>query len=585
MNKIVEHIIEWFPNITETKYWGGILFGALISYVVTWLDKHFCSGAFEWKIAKRLVVIDICMALCILFLWMNLWWLFILIVPWMYFGGRMIFFKREYIRMKKSLKESNQDLIRYRYFMKLEKRKLCSWEVRKYLLPIMNVLFEIGAMKHLDKDLAQLEGQYGTCYEWKRLRSYLCSNRHEFQMMLDLLRPYEDDNRLSDDERDRTILNIYHAYRMLDNEEGVETYILKIEDMVFVRKKYRIEALDDLLYYYETTNNEDGVNKILDISNHIKTRSFSAYLEYIDLQYMHNKRIGNVESNKQLLDDMAKKHSEMHENDGQRLRFGLRLMKLYFENNYLWKEYGIELFRHADAYLSFSQDIAFEYMEAVMLMLRNAQAFYNISLHEEMLKRLFSTMYKYISNYMPEYDKRITSLPDDFVYRKKEMLMRKVTFAQLECNIKHDEPAYMKEMCRLENQIIRLCHDNGEEREALHFLVVQTDDILAYYDSIQIAVDSGIADKAIMTAQKDKPVFMDTVKHNMETIDNTLRQNDYNRSLAYYIFYQSYFNFKVGNIENARYALHKFEDTNVSINNFTIAIQKLYEQVKTGVAY
>lgn len=76
---------------------------------------------------------------------------------------------------------------------------------------------------------------------------------------------------------------------------------------------------------------------------------------------------------------------------------------------------------------------------------------------------------------------------------------------------------------------------------------------------------------------------MEQVKQNMEIIDNVLRDNGYNRSLAYYIFYQSYFNYKVGNIENARYALHKFEDTNVSIQNFTISIQKLYQQVKDGI--
>lgn len=66
-----------------------------------------------------------------------------------------------------------------------------------------------------------------------------------------------------------------------------------------------------------------------------------------------------------------------------------------------------------------------------------------------------------------------------------------------------NEPAYLKEVCRLENQIIELCYDNGEEREALHFIVVLTDEILAYYDTIQ----------------KD--------------IDNVLRDNHYNRSLAY----------------------------------------------------
>lgn len=161
--------------------------------------------------------------------------------------------------------------------------------------------------------------------------------------------------------------------------------------------------------------------------------------------------------------------------------------------------------------------------------------------------------------------------------------MHKVTYARLVGNLTKNEPAYLKEVCRLENQIIELCYDNGEEREALHFIVVLTDEILAYYDTIQKDIDNAIRDTDIVQAVEERSFFMEQVKHNMETIDNILRDNHYNRSLAYYIFYQSYFNFKIGNIENARYALRKFEDTNVSINNFTIAIQDLYQQVKENI--
>lgn len=77
--------------------------------------------------------------------------------------------------------------------------------------------------------------------------------------------------------------------------------------------------------------------------------------------------------------------------------------------------------------------------------------------------------------------------------------------------------------------------------------------------------------------------IMEQIKENMEKIDVILRTNQYNRSMAYYIFYQSYFNYKLGNIDNAQYALHKFHNTNVSIKNFTIAIQNLYRQVTEGL--
>lgn len=583
MNNIIELIKDWYPEIVEVKYWGCLIIGALLSYFGCWLCKRFESGYYEWEIVKRLLVIDAVLLLCLFFVSAHRQWYFLLALPWEYFPARYIYFKEEYKRMSTSLKSKNQDLVRYEYLLKLEKQKLCSWEVRGYLLPAMNVLFEIGAMKHLDKQLCLLEGHYGASYEWKRLKSYLCSNRHEFSQMLELLKNYEGNKRLSREEQIRTVLNLYHAYRVLDNEEAVKTYISKLENIVFERKEYSIEALDDLLYHYEISHNEEGINKVLDISNHIQANDFSSYLEYVDLQYMHNKRIGDMEGNRRLLDKMARKQAEMSDDDEQCLRFGLRILKLYFENNYGWMEYSINLFRQAEAYLKCSQYIAFEYMEAVMLIMQNAQAMYNMSIPFDMVQFLFSTIRKYIDKYMPEYDKQITELPDDFVYRKKEMLMHKVTYAKLLGYLTKEEPAYLKELCRVEKQIIRLCKNNGEDREALHFYVVLTDEILAFYDGIQININRGVTDYDILQAASEESFYMELVKSNMECIDNVLRENDYNRSLAYYIFYQSYFNFKVGNIENARYALRKFEETNVSINNFTVVIQGLYQQVKEGV--
>ena len=583
MNSITSLVKEWYPNIQEEKYWGCIIIGVLLSLGGKWLVKRFDSEYYEWKITKCLLIIEAVLLLCLLFISAHWQWYFLLILPWGYFLIRYISFKEKYKRMVASLKTKNQDLLRYEYLLKLEKSNLCSWEVRRLLFPAMNVLFEIGAMEHLDKQLSLLKDSYGESYEWKRLKSYLCSNRQEFSQMLTLLKSYEDDKHLSRDEQNRTILNIFHAYRLVNNEEGVRTYILRLENMVFERKEYTIEALDDLLYHYEITHNEEGVSKILEISNHIQAKDFSLYLAYMDLKYMHHKRIGDVESNRRLLDEMTRKQVEMNKDNEQKLRFGLRLLKLLFENNYAWKEYSINLFRQAETYLQYSQDIAFEYMEAVMLILQNAQNIYNISLPVEQVTHLLCTIRNYIDKYMPEYDKQITALPNDFVYRKRGMLMHKVTYARLVGNLTKNEPAYLKEVCRLENQIIELCYDNGEEREALHFIVVLTDEILAYYDTIQKDIDNGIRDTDIVQAVEERSFFMEQVKHNMETIDNILRDNHYNRSLAYYIFYQSYFNFKIGNIENARYALRKFEDTNVSINNFTIAIQDLYQQVKENI--
>lgn len=114
------------------------------------------------------------------------------------------------------------------------------------------------------------------------------------------------------------------------------------------------------------THNEEGVSRILEILNNITVKDFSAYVEFVDVQYMHNKRIGNVEGNRRLLDEMSRKQAEMEQDNARVLRFGLRLMRYYFENNYSWFEYSLALFNQAESYLAHSDEIAFEYLEAVM---------------------------------------------------------------------------------------------------------------------------------------------------------------------------------------------------------------------------
>ena len=86
------------------------------------------------------------------------------------------------------------------------------------------------------------------------------------------------------------------------------------------------------------THNEEGVSRILEILNNITVKDFSAYVEFVDVQYMHNKRIGNVEGNRRLLDEMSREQAEMEQDNARVLRFGLRLLRYYFENNYSWCE-------------------------------------------------------------------------------------------------------------------------------------------------------------------------------------------------------------------------------------------------------
>lgn len=63
-----------------------------------------------------------------------------------------------------------------------------------------------------------------------------------------------------------------------------------------------------------------------------------------------------------------------------------------------------------------------------------------------------------------------------------------------------------------------------------------------------------------------------------------LKNHHYERTLAYNIFYAAYLNMKLDNLGMAREMLARFHATGVDIKHYTLAVQKLYEEVKKSVA-
>ena len=100
--------------------------------------------------------------------------------------------------------------------------------------------------------------------------------------------------------------------------------------------------------------------------------------------------------------------------------------------------------------------------------------------------------------------------------------------------------------------------------EKLHFMVVLTDDIIDYIKKTDLEAKSS---------------YLDDIRNYTEQIGYILKSYDYEPSLAYYIFYYAYFQKYLGNVDAARYALDKFRRTGIDIKNFSVAIQRLYEEV------
>lgn len=232
---------------------AGVLI-SLVAYKFEFLGKKawFGNSCSVWTLIM-------CIVAAIVLLAFKLFWLLpcILSIPIVVVGGRYCWLEHQRKKVLQYRGLLDYDKKRYDYYVWLSKCELFRWEVKKYLLPAMNILFEIGSIKKLDNEL-ELLSDYKDWYKWKRLKSYVHWNRHEYQKVIDMMAPYVDEGKLSGSELTRVTINIYGAYRILEDKEGIEVYVRKMENILFNQKIYMVELFDDLMCYYdEHGENED----------------------------------------------------------------------------------------------------------------------------------------------------------------------------------------------------------------------------------------------------------------------------------------------------------------------------------------
>ena len=550
---------------------------SLVAYKFEFLGKKawFGNSCSVWTLIM-------CIVAAIVLLVFKLFWLLpcILLIPIAVLGGRYCWL--EY-RKKKVLKYRgllDYDKKRYDYYVWLSKRELFRWEVKKYLLPAMNILFEIGSIKKLDDELESLS-DYKDWYKWKRLKSYVHWNRHEYKEVIDLMAPYIDEGKLSGTELTRVTINIYGAYRNMEDREGIEIYAKKLESILFDQKIMMVELFDDLMYYYDERGEKEKIERLAAVIKGLKFSDYSQLLDVYDVLYMHNRRHDDTKANRELLDFMVSQSSMMIEEERKKI-FEVRLLKLYFENDYGWRDYSIKLFENANTYLNYSSRVAFEYLRAVNQIVQQCHM-HNMSAGKGIIQ-LYDVILERIDGYVQDFDRELLELPDDFLYRKKEMLMMKEEYRKARVNFKLEYHGYLKGLSDNLHKVISLCQRVGDEREKLHFLVVLADEIVAFEDDMarfrrmgnkteeEVKALGELSDEEMLLAKKDAIECV-------QEINQTLKRHDYNRTLAYYIFYAAYLNMKLEDRIMAKEMLARYHATGVDIRQFTLAVQELYKYV------
>lgn len=522
----------------------------------------------------------VCIAIIIVLLTFKLFWLLpcVLLIPCVVVGVRfrwLMYRKKEVQKFKGLL---DYDRKRYDYYNWLSRKELFCWEIKRFLLPAMNILFEIGAINKLDQELEVL-ADFRSYYKWKRLKSYVHWNRHEYQDVINLMTPYANDETLNGVEWARVNINIFGAYRILEDKEGIEIYVRKLENILFEQKVYMVELFEDLMYYYDEHGETEKIKRLTATIEGLNFSDHSCLLEVYDVLYMHNRRHSDTKANQKLLDFMVSK-ADLIKEEEQRKIFEVKLLKLYFENDYNWQDYSIKLFQKADDYLNYSSRVAFEYLRAVNLIVQNCHM-HNMSPGPGIIQ-LYDTTLNRIAEYVLEFDKELLGLPDDFLYRKKEMLMLNEEYRKAKANFKLEYVGYLTDLSNNLHRLISLCERVGDEREKLHFLVVLVDEIVAFEDYINqlhTVEHPTEEENQVLNAVSDEEMFLaraDAIEC-VQEINQTLKKHDYNRTLAYYIFYAAYLNLKLNDRITAKQMLARYHATGVDIKHFTLTVQELYK--------
>lgn len=574
--------IDSFFSVTSLISWlVGILFSLLvIKFEFLGKKDWFGNSCSVW-----VGIISISTVVVLLFC--GLYWLIpgVLLIPVCVVAWRWCRFKKRQKIVFRSKDSLNYDIKRYEFYEWLSKKELFRWEVKIFFLPAMNILFEIGAIRKLDEELERLE-DYKDWYEWKRLKSYVCWNRHEYQKVIDLLQSFENDKHLDEDEQARTVINLFGAYRNLEDKEGVAVYAKKLEKLLFERNHYTVEVFDDLMYYYDEKGDVEKTKRIETIIKSLGFRDYSQMLDIYDVLYFYNRRNGNVEANRELLDILVAK-SHLMKNDERKRIFEIRLLTLFYENDYGWMDYSVNLYNNADTYLNYSSRVAFEFLGAVNQMVQNGMM---QKIYPKIgIRNLYGKTLNRIERYVEEFDKELIALPDDFLYRKKNMLMQKMEYLKACANERLELSGYVTALSNTLHKIIMLCEKEGDDREKLHFLVVLADEMLLCRDDIMAFRSENNLTTAELAAiskvnEEETNLAVEEAVECVQEINQSLKKHHYERTLAYYIFYAAYLNMKLENRIIAKQMLARFHNTGVNIRNYTLPVQRLYDEVKMYLA-
>ena len=488
-------------------------------------------------------------------------------------------------KIKSAFDEQERRLARYSLYQYLmdEYRHghLLLKDQKNLLLPSLDILMSIGAHQRLHEELANLKHLESEPH-YQILMTMDMVNHYDFAgMKVWLKRAEAQSERLTNEERMQTYVNLMHvAYNQKWRSE-MEAYVPQMERLVYDKHMMTPEALDDLMQIYERRNSDKEIERLIKLINGHKEKNWKNYLEQQDVIYRHYQRTEQLDKRRQVVKELGEQAMTFGLTEEQKNYFEIKYLRLLFDSQIsAWENYSINLYNNREKYLMHSPKMAFEFIQEYLFVYQGGIDIYNRVLKDEIALAVENDIAKVMPGYVKEIDEKVSKMPSDFLYERCYALQQHMELARLmEVEDKKNIAKWKEARCEAQRQKIRACKEAGNIREHLHWLLCYADDLMAqdsFLDNLGIVKENEL--KESLMAQRT--VYRRELEMLTEELDGIVKRLDYNPSVAYYLIHLANIHHCLGHIEKAHDMLALYDRTGDDPHVYAVTVRRIYRRLE-----
>ena len=466
------------------------------------------------------------------------------------------------------------------YVDALKQMELMHFEKKIYFLPALFALYKNGAVRRLDEEIESISFLQDN-WQYQHLVCCSCYQKCDYTGMITILKKLDSFPNIN---KSRQLIDTINKVCASLEGGDIESYKYYIKDLErFFEKEHleRLESIGDLLYFYNRTHNNDKIGRIRDYIYQRDYKNFVEQSEYFDILYHYYKETNDREECIKLVNNLEHKCMDSDDlTEEEKLLYGLQIVRLKFENDSDWQKYSRDSLRFKDTYSAYSYRVAMKFANITHILNKDANTVRNLILDEQDLMNISKTIVYYEDHTWKGYrEKLFAELPEEALYPRLSLRMDEFEISYFRSELDRDLNSHLKERLRLVALNIDECEQNGDIRDQLHFINVFIDEIITFLDIANDNIDV----PEVKSIFQQKSYYIGLADKYIKQMTDICEQYKYNRFLAYYLLFLTRYYLFRRDRQRAEYFFAKFENYNVPVTNFTLVIQKMYEELKNSI--